>query len=47
MEFHRSQTVGLFEAIHVTYKEHIRCIADAGDESEAGFHEDLLVHDGN
>lgn len=37
-----------FEAIHVTYKEHTRCIACAGssDELELGFHEDLPVHDG-
>jgi hypothetical protein len=41
--------LGPFEAIHVTYKEHIRCIvlADAGEELELGFHEDMLVHDGN
>lgn len=40
--------LGPFEAIHVTYKEHIRCIAaaDVYDELELGFHEDLLVHEG-
>ena len=40
--------LGPFEAIHVTYKEHIRCIAAlaTGDELELGFHGDLLVHDG-
>ena len=37
--------LGPFEAIHFTYKEHIRCIADASTEAEIelGFHEDLLV----
>ena len=36
------------EAVHFTYKEHIRCIADAetGAEIELGFHDDMLVHDG-
>jgi hypothetical protein len=40
--------LGPFEAVHFTYKEHIRCIVDAnaGAELELGFHGDLLVHDG-
>jgi hypothetical protein len=40
--------LGPFEAIHVTYKEHIRCITDSRTETELelGFHEDLLIHDG-
>jgi hypothetical protein len=40
--------LGPFEAIHFTYKEHIRCIANArtGAELELGFHGDLLVHGG-
>jgi len=40
--------LGPFEAVHFTYKEHIRGIADAGTgaEIELGFHGDLLVHDG-
>ena len=40
--------LGPFEAVHFTYKEHIRCIRDAatGDEIELSFHGDLLAHDG-
>jgi hypothetical protein len=40
--------LGPFEAVHFTYKDHIRCIADAnaGTGLELGFHDDLLVHDG-
>jgi hypothetical protein len=40
--------LGPFQAVHFTYKEHIRCIADAetGAEIELGFHDDMLVHDG-
>ena len=39
--------LGPFEAVHFTYKEHIRCIdANAGTELELGFHDDLLVHNG-
>jgi hypothetical protein len=39
--------LGPFEAVHVTYKEHIRCIAfAAGTELDLGFHEDLLVYAG-
>jgi hypothetical protein len=40
--------LGPFEAVHFTYEEHIRCIADAetGAEIELGFHDDMLVHDG-
>ena len=40
--------LGPFAAIHVTYKEHIRCITDSATEAELelGFHEDMLVHDG-
>jgi hypothetical protein len=35
--------LGPFEAVHFTYKEHIRCIADAetGAEIELGFHDDI------
>jgi hypothetical protein len=40
--------LGPFEAIHFTYRYHVRCITDSGcgDEVELRFHEDLLVHDG-
>jgi hypothetical protein len=40
--------LGPLEAVHFTYKEHIRCIADSGtgSELELGFHNDLLVYDG-
>jgi hypothetical protein len=40
--------LGPFEAVHFTYREHIRCIEDAhkGTELELRFHEDLLVYAG-
>ena len=47
MGLHRP-VLGPFEAVHFTYKEHIRCIRDAAtdDEIELSFHGDLLAHDG-
>jgi len=44
----KHELLGPFEAVHFTYKEHIRCIEDAhkGTELELRFHEDLLVYAG-
>ena len=40
--------LGPFECVHVTYRDHFRCIrsAETGEEIELRFHDDLLVHDG-
>ena len=39
--------LGPFECIHVTYRDHFRCIRSAatGEEIELRFHDDLLVHE--
>lgn len=41
-------TLGPFAAVHFTYKEHIRCIADSAreEEIELGFCDDLLAYQG-
>ena len=39
--------LGPFQAVHFTYKEHIRCIRDdTVMDMELSFHDDLLVYDG-
>jgi hypothetical protein len=39
--------LGPFEAVHFTYKWHIRCFPQGqGDEIEFEFYDDLLVYDG-
>jgi hypothetical protein len=40
--------LGPFEAVHFTYRDHIRCIIDARSGAETALHyrDDLLVHDG-
>lgn len=41
-------TLGPFVAVHFTYKEYIRCIADSSceEEIELGFCDDLLAYQG-
>ena len=39
--------LGPFEAVHFTYRDHIRCIRSGGaQEIELGFTDDLLTYDG-
>lgn len=38
--------LGPFEAIHITYRDHIRCIAKDADEVELGFTDDMLTYQG-
>jgi hypothetical protein len=39
-------TLGPFVAVHVTYRDHIRCLAADHDEVELGFTDDLLTYQG-